>query len=147
MLCNDDGAANCQACDFWERFCAIDFAYVLRLVSGWPHTFLSLITRSHKSEQHPQKIHENIHNLWWKYLKNIYLQPLYCLLEYRIKCPDGKRLSFPLMPDDKQPYFFRNSLEKWRCQRKHLSDEYVSGSDRTLTSPSESLDCASNAVT
>lgn len=27
------------------------------------------------------------------------------------------------------------------------SDDHISGSERTLTSPCESLDCASNAVT
>lgn len=145
MLCNDDDAANCQACDVWWRFCATDFAYVLHLVSSgripsrlWSHVHINLNNILKQPKRTYTTCGQNI--------LRIYLQPLYCLFTYSIEFPDSKPISFSLMPDDInksfffQPCFFRNSLENWRCQQKCLSDQ-------TLTSPCESLDCAGNAVT
>lgn len=127
-----------------------DFAYVLHLVASgripsrlWLHIHINLNT----PVPPPKK---RTYTTCGENISRIYLQPLYCLLTYTIKFPDSKPISFSLMPDDInkfQPCFFRNSLENWRCQQKRLSDYYISGSDRTLTSPCESLDCASNADT
>lgn len=122
MLCNDGDAANCQACDAWWRFCAIDFAYVLHLVSSgripsrlWLHVHINLNNILRKPKRTYTTCGENI--------SRIYLQPLYCPLTYATKFPDSKPLSFSLMLDDikkkKSLFFFSNPVSSeilWKTE-------------------------------